>query len=117
MKPFRLWASGLLAIIISIASLTGCGTFNTLSQDDQKIASRLRAVDTKCTELPRVYSGAMHNLCALNSKNEREYVSWRLVFYTFDTVPSMLLDTVVLPFTFYTQSKHGDINLVDPLDP
>lgn len=114
MKRFRPLASG---VVVATIFLTACGTFNTLSQEDQKIASRLRDADTKCTELPRVYSGSMHNLCALNSKNEREYVSWRLVFYTFDTVPSMLLDTLVLPFTFYTQNKHGDINLVDPLDP
>ncbi|UHQ55243.1 YceK/YidQ family lipoprotein [Microbulbifer sp. YPW16] len=103
------------AVFAALASLlAGCGTATTLGQPDREVAAELRRQNTYCESLPRVYSGVSYNVCKLNSKRSSTVILPIAGFYVFDTVLSSVTDTVVLPFTIYSQNKDGNLRLDVP---
>ena len=95
--------------------VTSCGTFNTALQDESKVGYRMRKEETRCTSIPRMYSGVFYDLCALNS--DRSVLRGPYVYNVgthyapyifFDIAFSGVLDTVLLPVTTYTQIKEGN---------
>ena len=96
-----------LLALLAVISLTGCGTFNTLTKSDHEIAANLKRQKSNCESIPRVYSGVSYNVCKMNSSKNSIYYDWMLGFYLIDSVASAATDTIALPFTAYSQSKNG----------
>ncbi|MFC6479204.1 hypothetical protein ACFQDN_25540 [Pseudomonas asuensis] len=56
-----------IAIGVLALSLTGCGTINTVFQDDVTTSYKLRKQKTYCESISRVYSGVAYDFCSLNA--------------------------------------------------
>jgi uncharacterized protein YceK len=91
--------------------LTACGTVTTLSNNDQSISGNLKDRKTYCETLPRIYSGVSYVLCTLHSNPNNMYAPGFYGFFLFDIAGSAVGDTLVLPYSMYTQSKYGSIGL------
>lgn len=98
-------------LLVSI-SLAGCGTVNTVFRDDMISSNKLARWHSHCDSIPRIYSGAAFNYCALNAE-PRRFVGFDghpgVSLIVFDLALSGIADTVMLPYTIYLQSEHGDI--------
>ena len=98
-------------ILLLMICIQACGTITTLSESDQRIASKLNKKDTYCESVSRVYSGVSYDFCSLNSKPNDTEIDVLVGFYLLDGVLSAASDTLVLPYTIYQQSKKGSIQI------
>ena len=98
-------------VLLSIAFMSGCGTFTTLTSSDSEIARNLNKKNSGCVSVPRVYSGVAYNMCKLNSNGNSIYFLPMAGVYLTDSVFSAVTDTVVLPYTVYAQKQDGNLNL------
>lgn len=104
-----------ILIIAAVAGLTACATVKTLPPSTTHVVIEHYGKKSYCKEIPRVYSGFAFNLCKLNgepSRQENLGSSFNNVpFFIIDGTFSLVADTVVLPYTLYTQSQHGSIEV------
>ncbi len=98
-------------VLLIVLFTTGCGSLSTVSQPDSYARLNLNHVDTRCQSLPRVYSGVLYDICAVDSKAEQVQQIWMTSFHLIDIIPSALIDTILLPYTWYLQKEKGNINL------
>lgn len=91
--------------------VSGCGTVSTVYRSDQYAVSELTKSKTLCTKLPRIYSGVYFNLCQVHSNSENPFRYITHSFYLFDTIPSALTDTAILPYTIYKQNEKGGLTI------
>lgn len=98
-------------ILFALLCLHGCGTVTTLSNSDEQISSRLSRHITYCDSVSRVYSGVAYNLCILNSEPSSTDIDVLVGFYLIDGVFSAVTDTLVLPYTIFSQSEKGSIEV------
>jgi uncharacterized protein YceK len=101
----------IVTIISAALLLTGCGTVNSIARNDVSIAHSLKNAGTRCTAMPRIYGGVAYDFCKLHSDPKSGYYNWFLGFYIIDIVPSLMADTVLLPFSAYSQAKNGPVDL------
>ncbi|WP_415845536.1 YceK/YidQ family lipoprotein [Stutzerimonas zhaodongensis] len=97
---------------IVAASLTGCGTIKTLTDEDSA-ADDLARWESNCSVVPRIYSGAAYQFCNLDSpprlKNVPAWDKQPPESYLLDLGLSAVADTLVLPYTAYQQVARGSI--------
>lgn len=96
---------------VVMVSLSGCGSFNTLTRDDNAIARSLIKQNTHCTEIARVYSGVAYDFCILNSHQSGIVFEPLAVLYVMDALVCSITDTLALPYTLYQQRDLGNIEL------
>ena len=102
-----------IVVIPAIVGCSGCGTMTTLSSSDAEINRALVKRNTYCVSVPRVYSGAYYDVCHLHAKQIDqfyEFPDWTGI-YLVDIAFSGILDTVVLPFTIYSQFDRGSVEV------
>lgn len=99
---------------IIAASLTGCGTIKTLTDEDGA-ADDLARWESNCSVVPRIYSGAAYQFCNLDSAPRVKNVpAWEMQppeSYLLDLGLSAVADTLVLPYTAYQQVVRGSIEV------
>ena len=104
------------AIVVLIALLSsGCATILTADPTYDKVPISYDGNKSYCKEIPRVYSGVMHNLCMLygepgqyvNSNARPGAVTYILV----DTALSFAADTIIIPYTVTQQARKGNIKV------
>ncbi|MBU1311412.1 MAG: YceK/YidQ family lipoprotein [Gammaproteobacteria bacterium] len=104
-----------LVLLAIIFSLTGCATVKTLPASTSHVNIEHHGKRSYCQSIPRVYSGFSYNLCKLHGEPSRqENLGDRfnnVPFFIIDGGFSLVADTVALPYTLYTQSKHGNIDV------
>ena len=83
--------------------LTGCSTVGTVMGG----ANGHQITDDRRYTIPRVYSGTASDVAFLRVGGEDA----GLVF--FDLPFSAVADTIILPYTLVTQSKHGNLYTTD----
>lgn len=100
-------------ITVVALSLSACATVKTLPPSTTHVTIDHYGKKSYCKEIPRIYSGFAFNLCKLNgepSLQENLGSSFNNVpFFIIDGAFSVVADTVVLPYTLYTQSQLGSI--------
>ena len=102
----------LLPLLLSLL-ITGCGTVNTVFRNDTVAANQLTRWRSHCDGVPRIYSGVSIDFCALHAEprtlksSKNGYPSAGLV--VLDMAASGIADTVLLPYTIYTQTRYGGI--------
>jgi len=102
------------SVLIVVLSLfiTGCGTINTVVREDAVTERNLKELNSYCETIPRVYSGASYDFCTLYGPPASGYGQNNtslFYYYISDFVVSGLLDTLLLPYTIYRQTKDGNI--------
>lgn len=102
------------SVLIVVLSLfiTGCGTINTVVREDAVTSHHLKELNSNCESIPRVYSGASYDFCTLYGPPAPGYGrndSSLVAHYIADFVFSGLLDTLLLPYTIYRQTRDGNI--------
>lgn len=99
-----------------VVFLGGCGTLNTAIRDESVARENLNQVETPCKTIPRVYSGVFYDICILRGKPPHT-VPWIKIgsvptpLIIADMMLSSVLDTIILPYTTYSQISDGDIEL------
>ena len=102
-------------------SLAGCGTINTVFRPDAVASQNLKDSRSHCENVPRIYSGVIYGFCTLNgepapdkSLKDRSLIDHgggALPIVAVEFVASGVLDTLVLPYTIYRQSRDGSIEI------
>ncbi len=105
---------GKYILFVSVLTLSGCGTLNTVTNSDQQISRNLIRQETSCKTIPRAYSGLAYDFCYLYSRPTRsQFYDGFLGLHVLDGAISIAADTVLLPYTGYKQYKHGSISIND----
>lgn len=94
----------LAVLLIAIQILYGCASIYTVTQEPE--AFEEITCSSNCPFLPRVYSGAIMDLCGMFSGDGGQGAA--IMFYDFFL--SVPMDTVLLPYTVYGQIKHGNLS-------
>ena len=89
-----------LPIIVLLFNTGGCATAISLS-----IAEEQTKFGSDCN-VPRVYSGSDVDICGLTAENLG-------LFALIDLPLSFVVDTILLPYTIYSQQKYGYISVKD----
>ncbi|KKO50195.1 hypothetical protein VT06_01685 [Arsukibacterium sp. MJ3] len=101
--------------VMVILSLTGCATVKTLPATTNQVSIEHEGKKSYCQSIPRIYSGFAYNLCKLHGEPSRQGnlgSSFNNVpFFIIDGTFSLVADTAALPYTLYTQNKHGSIDV------
>lgn len=102
-------------------TLAGCGTINTVFRPDAVASQNLKDSRSHCESVPRIYSGVIYGFCTLNgepkpekSLNDQSVLNSAgnaIPVIAIEAVASGVLDTLVLPYTIYRQSKDGSIEI------
>jgi uncharacterized protein YceK len=103
-----------LASSALILLLCSCGTIKSLNTDKNEIAIHDSRVKTHCTEISRIYSGVQYDLCLLDSETKDGPPQLRLDplwLTSVDILFSSAADTILLPYTLYQQSEHGNLSV------
>lgn len=94
--------------------LDGCGTINTTFRDDEVARRDLKAANTYCETIPRVYSGLSYGFCYLYAAPSygpgwplEPAMQWLLI----DMSLSGVVDTALLPYTIYKQRANGSLSI------
>lgn len=92
-----------------------CATVKTIHPDNNHVLIEHRGKKSYCEEIPRVYSGTSYNLCLLYGEPSRHSNIGNSIngvpIFIFDSVFSVVADTVVLPYTIVTQTTEGNIKV------
>jgi uncharacterized protein YceK len=113
MNPITKFTLAFVSITCLLAS--GCGTVNTTVRGDNVAARNLKDNRTYCESVPRVYSGVAYGLCSLYAEPAPVH-TWHtssepMPTVFMDILASSILDTVVLPYTLYRQTREGNIKI------
>ncbi|MEG0859078.1 MAG: YceK/YidQ family lipoprotein [Pseudomonas sp.] len=101
-----------ISTLLIAISLTGCGTINTVFRDDSVASGKLARWQSHCDAIPRVYSGAALDFCALHAEPRQttDLTGQPSAFLVIvDLALSAVADTLALPYTLYAQHRDGDI--------
>ena len=104
------------AIVIALVlGLSACATVKTLPPSTNHVEIEYDGKRSYCESIPRVYSGVAFNLCTiLGEPNPRAniYASKHAIpLFIIDGGLCLVTDTLALPYTIYTQNKHGSIDV------
>ena len=100
-------------LVVAGLSLAGCGTINTVYYEDKLASNNPQIKKSYCGALPRIYSGVFYDFCVLhgpaetNAPDDQRAGAWPVL----DIIPSLVLDTLHLPYTIFRQSTDGSIEL------
>jgi uncharacterized protein YceK len=107
--------------LAGLLALAGCGTINTVFRPDAVASQNLKDSRSHCENVPRIYSGVIYGFCTLNGepapdKNLKDaslidHGGGALPIIAIEFIGSGVLDTLVLPYTIYRQSKDGSIEI------
>lgn len=101
-----------MGTLLAVSLLTGCGTINTVFRDDSVASSKLAQWQSRCDSIPRIYSGAALDFCALHAgpwKTSDMSGQPSAALMLVDLAISGVADTVALPYTLYVQQRDGNI--------
>jgi len=100
-----------ILLLVMLFYLAGCGSIETPSNTDGRIARDLDKRGTYCETVPRMYSGVAYDFCHLHSRPASTTGSTFLELHLFDMGLSAIADTIALPYTAYRQATVGSIKL------
>jgi uncharacterized protein YceK len=104
-----------ILITTLVLGLSACATVKTLPASKTHINISHEGKKSYCQSIPRIYSGLTYTLCKLHGEPSTEVNLGdslnNVPFFIIDGSFSLVADTVALPYTLYTQNKHGSIDV------
>lgn len=104
----------LLVLLLPLLCFS-CATVKTINPINNHVQIEHRGKKSYCSEIPRLYSGFMYNLCLLNGEPSRvENIGStfsNVPFFVIDTAFSVAADTIVIPYTAVQQIDKGNIDV------
>lgn len=100
--------------VIAVFMLSSCGTIKSLDTTDNIVYVYHSQVITNCEEISRVYSGVQYDWCLMDSERKNSRPKFQvdpLWINSIDMLFSVVADTIVLPYTIYQQSEHGNLEV------
>lgn len=102
-----------LILLFSILILSGCGSMKTV---DYNTSNTLRFDKSSklsyCKSLPSIYSGVSYDICnSVLRKPGQVDDNMMSLLYLFDLPLSVVVDTVLLPYTVVRQFTEGNIKV------
>ncbi|MBU3017437.1 MULTISPECIES: YceK/YidQ family lipoprotein [Paraglaciecola] len=104
-----------LAVLFLLFLCHACATVKTLAPKGNHVDIAYYDKKSYCNSIPRVYSGLSHNVClmygepsqTLNMGDSFNGVPYLLI----DSAFSAATDTLLLPYTIYSQATKGSIKV------
>ena len=105
-----------LFILSAILLCSACSTIKTIAPDNQEIKISNNGKKSYCKTMPRVYSGTSYYFCYLiygepYLVGDLSRKTNEVPLYFFDAIFSVAADTIVLPYTIYSQVNEGNIKV------
>jgi len=103
-----------ITLPLAVLLLSSCGTMKSVGTADNSVDMRHAQVKTNCEEVSRVYSGVQYDWCLFDSKRKNTPATLQLDplwVNSIDLFFSAVADTLVLPYTLYQQSQHGNLTV------
>lgn len=104
------------AVVLMTLLLAGCGTIETVLKPDSVASRNLKERKSYCGGVPRIYSGVTYDFCIMHAP----VVEGRSFSgpaspegALLDIAFSGVLDTLLLPYTFYQQQQDGSLIVTD----
>ena len=96
-------------LILLTIIMASCGTFRTVPKSNFQIGYGLNKEESKCTSVPRIYSGVAYDFCRLHANKKGTMDNYILLWaYVTDLlVLSPVVDTLLLPITLPQQLIYG----------
>lgn len=103
-------------ICITLALFTtSCATIKTVEPTHNQVDISHGRYKSYCESIPRVYSGTSYNICTLygesNTSASVDTAKHSFHYWAIDSVFSIVSDTVILPYTIYSQIAKGSIDV------
>lgn len=103
-------------LIFSLVVLcSACSTVKTINPAGDQVDIRYNGNKSYCESIPRIYSGLSYNFCLMHSKPSPSanvgFTINGLSYVGVDSFFSVVTDTVVLPYTIYTQVEKGSLEV------
>lgn len=101
-------------IVLALVNFS-CSTVNTVAPAHNHINISHGKNKSYCKSVPRVYSGTFYNFCTLYGEPNKSAItdatthSFR--YWATDSIFSIAFDTVILPYTIYSQIDKGSIGV------
>ncbi len=90
-------------IFFVLSCLSACASIYTLTAEPEEIHKDL--CTNSCSVIPRIYSGTVMDFCGAFLEDGGQGAA--IMFY--DLFLSIPVDTIVLPYTIYSQFMYGNI--------
>lgn len=105
----------MLCLMVGSFLCVSCATVKTVNPVDNQVDISHEGYKSNCESIPRIYSGTSYSFCLLNSEPSESVNKGATVngvpLVAVDAVFSVAADTVVLPYTIYSQAKNGNIKV------
>lgn len=104
-----------LGIFVLSGVLPACGTYSTITNNNEEIRRDLLRKQTNCKSISRIYSGVTYDFCTIHSSPRSTYRNniddFYLALYGVDIIASSIADTLMLPITIGQQNESGSVDL------
>jgi uncharacterized protein YceK len=104
----------IISIILLIFTFS-CSTINTVEPPQNHVDISHGKYKSHCKSIPRIYSGTSHNICTLFGKSNKsasvDSARHSFDYWVIDSAFSLVADTVILPYSIYSQMKNGSIQV------
>ena len=104
-----------ILLIILLIMVQGCATIRTLAPEGDHIEISHKGHKSYCQSIPRIYSGTFYNICKMNGEPNydasTESTEAAFQYIMLDSLFSLCLDTVVIPYTMTRQITDGSIRV------
>ena len=94
---------------------SACSTIKTVEPTQNHVAISHGKYKSYCKSIPRVYSGISHNICTLygqsNKSASTNTANHSFDYWAVDSAFSLVSDTIILPYTIYSQIDKGSIDV------
>ncbi|MBB1476086.1 YceK/YidQ family lipoprotein [Shewanella sp. SG41-3] len=105
---------GFTLILVALCTFS-CATIKTIDPPQNHLNISQNGKKSYCEEIPRVYSGVSYNFCLLYGEPSKTVNLGgsvnKVPIIVFDTVFSVVSDTVVLPYTIKMQADKGSLKV------
>lgn len=95
--------------------ICSCATIKTVEPTQNYVDISHGKYKSNCKNIPRIYSGTSYNLCILygepNKSANADTTKHSFHYWAIDSAFSIVSDTVILPYTIYSQIDKGSIEV------
>ncbi|MGJ8691466.1 MAG: YceK/YidQ family lipoprotein [Thalassotalea sp.] len=101
--------------ITLVLFICSCATIKTVEPTHNHVDISHGKYKSNCKSIPRIYSGTYYNICILygepNKSTSTDTAKHSFHYWAIDSAFSIVSDTVILPYTIYSQIDKGSLDV------